>query len=639
MRPAAARTAAAEELLAAIVSEDPPPFAVLHRPEAHGGPGTLDLIVGGTRAVGSLADVPRPPADGGGPGHDVLVLVPFRQITERGFACVDDGAPLLALTVREQAVTSVADFLRRMPDTGLTADEPTVDLDDEEYARTVRRVVEDEIGTGTGANFVLRRTFRTQIENYHPRSALTLFRRLLEREQNAYWTYIVHTGDRTLVGATPERHVSVEGGRAVMNPISGTYRYPESGPTLEGVLAFLDDTKESDELYMVLDEELKMMGRICPEGGRVTGPHLKEMARVAHTEYYIEGRTAMDPRTVLRETMFAPTVTGSPLESACRVIARHEPTGRSYYSGIVALIGRDADGGDRLDSAIVIRSAEIDRAGRTRVAVGSTLVRHSDPRSEAAETRAKASAVLAALATGPGRGLSADPRVRAALRGRNTRIADYWLAGTAGRGPAGRRAEGLRVLVVDAEDTFTVMLAQQLRTCGHLVTVRRFDEPHDPDAYDLTVLGPGPGDPQDDRDPRIRRLRGHTRRLLATGRPFLSVCLSHQVLSLELGLPVSRLDRPNQGVQREIDLFGEPQRVGFYNTFSARSGADRLSVPGLGEVEVCRDRATGVVHALRGAGFASVQFHPESVLTRGGVDIVGSVVDRLSRRSLSTIAG
>ncbi|HCF1085339.1 TPA: chorismate-binding protein, partial [Pseudomonas aeruginosa] len=95
-------------------------------------------------------------------------------------------------------------------------------------------------------------------------------------------------------------------------------------------------------LYMVVDEELKMMARICEDGGRVLGPYLKEMAHLAHTEYFIEGQTSRDVREVLRETLFAPTVTGSPLESACRVIRRYEPQGRGYYSGVAALASRNA---------------------------------------------------------------------------------------------------------------------------------------------------------------------------------------------------------------------------------------------------------------------------------------------------------
>ncbi len=79
---------------------------------------------------------------------------------------------------------------------------------------------------------------------------------------------------------------------------------------------------------MVVDEELKMMSAVCSDGGRITGPHLKEMSRLTHTEYMLRGRSTLDPRDILRETMFAPTVTGSPMQNACTVIARHETAPR-----------------------------------------------------------------------------------------------------------------------------------------------------------------------------------------------------------------------------------------------------------------------------------------------------------------------
>ena len=63
---------------------------------------------------------------------------------------------------------------------------------------------------------------------------------------------------------------------------------------------------------MVVDEELKMMCTVGDLGGVVVGPRLKEMAHLAHTEYELRGRTSLDVREVLRETMFAATVTGSP---------------------------------------------------------------------------------------------------------------------------------------------------------------------------------------------------------------------------------------------------------------------------------------------------------------------------------------
>lgn len=617
-------------LLDEILGPTPPPFALLHRPEATG-PGVLDILVGEVSHPGTLAGIPLPEPSGptGAPRHEVLALVPYRQIAERGFTGHDDGTPLVALSVTRQETAPLAAVLQRLPDVSIDTSGARFDVDDDSYAETVRRIIADEIGTGEGANFVIKRTFTVDISDYTPRSALTFFRRLLEHEKGAYWTFVVHIGERTLVGATPERHISVHDGTAVMNPISGTYRYPAAGPTLPEVMDFLADRKEADELYMVVDEELKMMARICPGGGRVTGPFLKEMARLAHTEYFIEGETDGDPREVLRETLFAPTVTGSPLESACRVIGRYEPEGRGYYSGVLALMGRDAAGGSALDSAICIRTADIDARGTVRIGVGATLVRHSDPLSEVAETRAKAAGLLAALEGAGAARFAAHPEVCRALEARNETIAGFWLAD--GGRPAGPTAlpPGRRVLVVDAEDTFTSMIGHQLRSLGLEVTVRRFDEPYRLEGYDLVVMGPGPGDPGDLAHPKIAHLDGTVARLLEEGRPFLAICLSHQVLSRRLGLDVVRREIPNQGVQRDIDLFGRRERVGFYNTFTAVSAEDKTETERAGVVEIARDPRDGEVHALRGAHFASMQFHPESVLTQNGVAITGDLVRSL----------
>ncbi|MFF0753035.1 anthranilate synthase family protein [Streptomyces sp. NPDC004267] len=659
-------------MLARVLAPQPPAFALLYRPES-GGTDTVDVLLGDISTPATLADVPLSeaagPGSGAGPRHEVLTLVPYRQIAERGFEAPDDGEPLIAMTVTDQAAIPLDEVLRRLPDRSIDLAGGHFDVDDARYAETVRRVIGDEIGTGEGANFVIKRSFVADITGYAPHSALSFFRRLLRGESGAYWTFVVHTGDRTFVGATPERHISLSGGTAVMNPISGTYRYPPAGPTLPGVLDFLADRKEADELYMVVDEELKMMARICASGGRVVGPYLKEMARLAHTEYVIEGDSTRDPREILHASLFAPTVTGSPLESACRVISRYEPEGRGYYSGVVALIGRDDRGGRVLDSSILIRTADIDRAGRLRIGVGATLVRHSDPESEVAETRAKAAGLLAALqaddttataptagpVTGPGAerdaeqsaGQSAErdagpgggqrsaatavrfgahPDVRAALERRNATLAGFWLDDGGLRARPVPALAGSRVLVVDAEDTFTAMIGHQLRSLGLVVTVRRFDEPYAFDGHDLVVMGPGPGDPRDGSHPKIAHLGSAIDTLLAERRPFLAVCLSHQVLSRRLGLPLVRREVPNQGVQQEIDFFGARERVGFYNTFAARSAEDKADVEGVGPVEVSRDPSTGEVHALRGPHFASMQFHAESVLTEDGVRLVGGLL-------------
>ncbi|MBO8195787.1 chorismate-binding protein [Streptomyces oryzae] len=637
-------------LLEQVLGDPSAPFALLHR-AARTGPDQLDVLVGPVSTPPALARIPLPaPADR--QRHEALVLIPFRQITERGYACVDDATPLVALTVTSQESLPLAEALPRLPRAATTLVNRRFIPGDAEYADTVRRVVTDVIGRGEGANFVIKRDFVADITDYSTDRALAFFRRLLESESGAYWTFLVHTGERTLVGSSPERHISLRDGTAVMNPISGTYRYPSGGPELAGVLDFLADRKEAEELYMVVDEELKMMARVCERGGRLTGPYLKEMARLAHTEYFIEGRTARGVREILRETLFAPTVTGSPLESAARVISRYEQQGRGYYSGVAALIGRDRLGGRTLDSAILIRTADIDAAGEIRIGVGATLVRHSDPASEAAETRAKAAGLIAALESGRSRPLAAHPSVRDALARRNEPLADFWLdetgasqtrepvprcdvqqgtVGTSDPADATGLADaadlaGRSVLVVDMEDTFTAMIALQLRSLGLSVTVRRYDEEAEFDACDLVLMGPGPGDPRDLSCPRMTRLRAAIGTLLERQRPFVAVCLSHQALSRRLGFPLFRREAPNQGVQRSIDLFGVRERVGFYNTFAAHARHDKTDVEGVGVVEAARDPRTHEIHALRGPRFASMQFHAESVLTQHGPRILAQAL-------------
>jgi 2-amino-4-deoxychorismate synthase len=339
-------------------------------------------------------------------------------------------------------------------------------------------------------------------------------------------------------------------------------------------------------------------------------------------------------REVLKETMFAATVTGSPVQNACRVIERHEVGGRGYYAGALALVGRDSGGTQTLDSPILIRTADIAADGRLKVPAGATLVRGSDPVSEVAETHAKAAGVLAALGVRPGRAdrerarpaLADDPRVRAALDGRRASLAPFWLR-------MQERTAGLtgHALVVDAEDTFTAMLAHLLRSSGLGVTVRRYDEPGLREVVlaheGVVVLGPGPGDPRDLGDPRMRFLRTLAAEVLRGHRyGVLGLCLGHQLIAAELGLEIVRREVPYQGRQTEIELFGRGETVGFYNSFVARCD-DGVAGEFAGRgIEVCRG-AGGDVHAVRGPGFAGLQFHPESVLTLNGVAVVRELVE------------
>jgi 2-amino-4-deoxychorismate synthase len=612
-------------------------WAIIRRSTRAGDRDTVGIVGGRRRVVESLLDVPLEegvPED----GHiaDRLLAIPFRQVAERGFEAHDDGTPLVVVDVESELEFSVAEVLESIDDTGVEfVDRGGFETDDEEYARLVDAIIRDEIGQGEGANLVIGRHFRAQVADWGAATALTVFRRLLERERGAYWTYVFFTGDRYLIGASPERHVTIHGGDVRMNPISGTFRIPRKGDVAPRLLEFLEDEKEIYELFMVVDEELKMMCDICHEGGQVLGPFLKPMTHLVHTEYLLAGRTNRDPREVLRDTMYAATVTGSPVENACRLIRQYESEGRGYYGAALAILGRDAEGGPVVDSPIVIRTADVDLDGRLTVTAGATLVRDSDPAYEVAETHAKAGGILSAFGLVPPAPqpdvnlaeLVSDEDVLLTLNARNRRLSRFWLTDQAGA-PPDPALKGRSVVILDGEDDFVNMLRHVLGVLGMTSTVVRHEDYADGclDDHDLVIVGPGPGDPRDADDPKIATFRRAVQEVLDGKVPFLAVCLGHQALCHELGIPLVFKDIVFQGTQSPVSVAGRTERVGFYNTFVGRVGDGDPLPEG---VAVEADPLTGDVHVVRGPHYRGIQFHAESILTENGYDLIHQLAREL----------
>jgi 2-amino-4-deoxychorismate synthase len=615
-------------------------WAIIRRSTRAGDRQTVGLVGGRRHEVESILDIPL---EDGVPesGHiaDRLVAVPFRQVRERGFEAYDDGTPLVVVDVETELEFSVAEVLEAIDDTGVDlADRGGFETDDEEYGRLVESIIRDEIGQGEGANLVIGRHYRATVADWGADKALSVFRRLLERERGAYWTFVFFTGDRYLIGASPERHVSIHGDDVRMNPISGTFRLAsadgEDGDLREGLLDFLHDEKEIYELFMVVDEELKMMCDICDKGGQVLGPFLKPMSRLIHTEYFLAGRTSRDPREVLRDTMYAATVTGSPVQNACRLIKEYERQGRGYYGAALAILGRDADGSVIVDSPIVIRTADVDLDGHLTVTAGATLVRDSEAAYEVAETHAKAGGILSAfglVAPAPAPSVDIaelvnDEDVLLALNARNRRLSTFWLTDQSGTA-ADPRLAGKHVVILDGEDDFVNMLRHVLGVAGMTSEVVRHTAYVDGalDTADLAIVGPGPGDPRDGDDPKIATFRRALDRLLSRAQPFLAVCLGHQVLCDRLGIPLAYKDIVFQGTQADVVLDGISERVGFYNTFVGRVGDADLP----DGVSTETDPETGDVHLVRGPHFRGIQFHAESILTEHGSALVQALVGDL----------
>src|SRR3954454_14369446 len=222
-------TPSAREAIAAIQGHEA--WAIIRRSTRAGDRDTVGVVGGRRREVASLLDVPL---EEGVPetGHiaDRLLAIPFRQVRERGYEAHDDGAPLVVVDVETELEFSVEDVVAAIDDTGVEfADRGGFDTGDEEYGKLVEAIIQDEIGQGEGANLVVSRHYRATVADWGADKALTAFRRLLERERGPSGPFVVFTADRYLIGASPERHVSIPGGDLRITPISGTFRLPTAG--------------------------------------------------------------------------------------------------------------------------------------------------------------------------------------------------------------------------------------------------------------------------------------------------------------------------------------------------------------------------------------------------------------------------
>ncbi|MDE1480242.1 chorismate-binding protein [Xenorhabdus bovienii] len=626
-------------LLSSIISSPEQPFALLYRPTVNSGEvEVFQLHLEKTDTIEHAVSCdPR--------YKEKLLLLPFRQVIERGYSAVDDGMPILSLPIIARQQVSVSSLAEQLPEASFTVDNVHLNLDDKQFGQRVTRLIENEIGQGAGSNFVLHRKLRATIAEYEAVYLLSLYRRLLKMEFSAYWVFLINTGEQAFIGASPELHASLNEGEVSMNPISGTYPYPVDGPTVESLLTFLSCQKETNELFMVVDEELKVMSQLCEKGAQVSELKLKPLSHVAHTEYVLCGESHAGIADILRETLPAPTVIGSPVQSACDVVMRYEPEGRRYYSGVIALVSHSPDQ-ISLDSAIAIRTAEITPQGHVEISVGATIVRDSNPVDEANETRSKAQSLYSAMLPETHRSLNMNvhknkiqnfsdiPTISDALINRNARVSRFWLTAPDERRRCLPHFEGKRVLILDGNDTFTSMFKTLFVSLGATAFVEKVHLEVDFKPYDLVVAGPGPGNPLDENDRRVTDMRNVIQRMIAAECPFFAVCLSHQILSALLGLLIVRLSPPNQGLQKTIWLGDRQECVGFYNTFCAK--ADESTVSNLHKMGIVfyfdDDKQ---VHAIRSAKFSSVQFHLESFLTIDGPEILDRFVKPLLQTQCS----
>ena len=444
-------------------------------------------------------------------------------------------------------------------------------------------------------------------------SPSAISRRLKDTNPSPY-SFFINLGEgEYLVGASPEMFVRVNGRRVETCPISGTIKRGDDAISdSEQILKLLNSKKDESELTMCSDVDRNDKSRVCVPGSvRVIGRRQIEMySRLIHTVDHVEGRLrdGMDAFDAFLSHAWAVTVTGAPKLWAMRFIEEHEKSPRAWYGGAIGMVNFNGD----MNTGLTLRTIRI-KDGIAEVRAGATLLFDSVPEEEEAETELKASAMLAAIRD----------------------------AGQSNEAAASRSAakvgEGVKILLVDHEDSFVHTLANYFRQTGADVTTVRtpvsdavFDE-IDPD---LVVLSPGPGSPKDfDCKATIKKVKERSL-------PLFGVCLGLQAITEAYGGELRTLAVPMHGKPSRIRInepgivfsgLGKEATVGRYHSIFADPATLSKDFSITAESE--DGTIMGIEHSTDPV--AAVQFHPESIMTLGqdaGMRMIENVVAHMARR-------
>jgi anthranilate synthase component 1 len=267
----------------------------------------------------------------------------------------------------------------------------SVGQSEEEYVERVR-VAKEHILAGDIFQIVLSQRCRVPLQD----DPFAVYRRLRSLNPSPYM-FFLRNPEVTLVGASPEMLVRVEGRTVTTRPIAGTRRrgsYPEEDRRLEAEL--LADGKEMAEHVMLVDLGRNDIGRVAGYG-TVRVSEYARVERYSHVMHLVsevtgelaEGKDALD---ALPACFPAGTLTGAPKVRAMQLINELEPVGRGPYGGAVGYL----DFNGNMDACITIRTIVV-KDGTAFVQTGAGIVADSQPAGEYRETLHKAGAMLAAL--------------------------------------------------------------------------------------------------------------------------------------------------------------------------------------------------------------------------------------------------
>jgi len=194
----------------------------------------------------------------------------------------------------------------------------------------------------------------------------------------------------------------------------------------------------------------------------------------------------------------------------------------------------------------------------------------------------------------------------------------------------------MRVLVIDNYDSFVYNLVQYLAQLGAEVTVRRNDEVDldELGAVDGVLVSPGPGTPER-AGASIAAIHAAAQRRL----PLLGVCLGHQAMGQAFGGKVIRARQLMHGKTSPIHHTGQGVFKGIKSPFTATRyhslTIEKATAPDVLEVNAWTEdgEIMGVRH--RNRPIHGVQFHPESIATECGHELLANFLDLAGVRRLA----
>ncbi|MEN8129348.1 MAG: isochorismate synthase [Pseudomonadota bacterium] len=200
----------------------------------------------------------------------------------------------------------------------------------------------------------------------------------------------------TLVGASPERLVSLQGDKVICDAVAGTAcRHPLADQDRKLGLALLADNKARHEQDLVVNSIIQSLDPLCTSLSAPVEPQLLKSSKIQHLWSPIHGRvrseiSLLDLASKLHPT---PAVGGTPCQQAVTWLEEHESGQRGWYTGALGWMATDGSG----ELAVILRCALL-RHNVADLFAGAGIVGDSNPEDELAETEWKLRTMLDALA-------------------------------------------------------------------------------------------------------------------------------------------------------------------------------------------------------------------------------------------------